>query len=156
MGLESTEWSGQMVQPMMPGMAPPPPGPYMPGPYMPMPYPMPPPNGTYLYKFLSFVVEHIYQRFMQHTARHRWVKCLVCVPSRQASVPSDLLSSCPIHASASAAWYSVISWSTKWCRPSVHAPNAHPLPRTPLLPSPKSSTYASTLSFGTHRTAHGN
>ena len=37
----------QMVQPMMPGMAPPPPGAYMPGPYMqPMPYPMPPPNGA--------------------------------------------------------------------------------------------------------------
>ncbi|KAI0359877.1 hypothetical protein OH77DRAFT_1394656 [Trametes cingulata] len=38
-----------MVQPMMPGMAPPPPGAYIPGPYMqPMPYPMPPPNGAYL------------------------------------------------------------------------------------------------------------
>ena len=35
----------QMMQPMMPGMPPPPPG-YMPGPYMQhMPYPMPPPNG---------------------------------------------------------------------------------------------------------------
>lgn len=39
----------QMVQPMMPGMGPPPPGAYMPGPYMqPMHYPMPPPNGAYL------------------------------------------------------------------------------------------------------------
>ncbi|KAI0325548.1 hypothetical protein GY45DRAFT_1260697 [Cubamyces sp. BRFM 1775] len=39
----------QMVPPMMPGMAPPPPGAYIPGPYMqPMPYPMPPPNGAYL------------------------------------------------------------------------------------------------------------
>ncbi|OJT11474.1 hypothetical protein TRAPUB_12026 [Trametes pubescens] len=38
----------QMVQPMMPGMGPPPPGAYMPGPYMqPMHYPMPPPNGMY-------------------------------------------------------------------------------------------------------------
>ncbi|KAI8980172.1 hypothetical protein BD414DRAFT_516611 [Trametes punicea] len=41
---------GYMVQPMMPGMAPPPPGAYIPGPYMqPMPYPMPPPNGAYLF-----------------------------------------------------------------------------------------------------------
>ena len=39
----------QMVQPMMPGMAPPPPGAYIPGPYMqPMPYHMPPPNRTFM------------------------------------------------------------------------------------------------------------
>ncbi|OSD06559.1 hypothetical protein PYCCODRAFT_946515 [Trametes coccinea BRFM310] len=40
-------YPGQVMQPMMAGMAPPPPG-YMPGPYMqPMPYPMPPPNAMY-------------------------------------------------------------------------------------------------------------
>ncbi|KAI0649125.1 hypothetical protein C8Q79DRAFT_493325 [Trametes meyenii] len=42
-------YPGQMVQPMMPGMGPPPPGAFIPAPYMqPMPYPMPPPNGAYL------------------------------------------------------------------------------------------------------------
>ncbi|KAH9850336.1 hypothetical protein C2E23DRAFT_322598 [Lenzites betulinus] len=41
-------YPGQMVQPMMPGMGPPPPGTYIPGPYMqPMPYHMPPPNAMY-------------------------------------------------------------------------------------------------------------
>ncbi|KAI0635916.1 hypothetical protein C8Q77DRAFT_1155659 [Trametes polyzona] len=41
-------YPGQMMQPMMPGMAPPPPGAYIPGPYMqPMSYPMPPPNGAW-------------------------------------------------------------------------------------------------------------
>ncbi|KAH9949939.1 hypothetical protein B0H21DRAFT_725331 [Amylocystis lapponica] len=44
---------GDLMQPMMPGMAPPPPGAYMPGPFMqPMPYPhMPPPNGTPIVPF---------------------------------------------------------------------------------------------------------
>ncbi len=45
----------QMMQHMMPGMAPPP-G-YMPGPYMQhMPYPMPPPNGAFLRTSINHII----------------------------------------------------------------------------------------------------
>ncbi|TFK94107.1 hypothetical protein K466DRAFT_477254, partial [Polyporus arcularius HHB13444] len=49
-------YPGQMMQHMMPGMAPPPPG-YMPGPYMQhMPYPMPPPNGAFLRTSINHII----------------------------------------------------------------------------------------------------